>query len=45
MLMAMHVATTQGEVELRANGNDVGYDIRQWADMENLGVKNLSMDA
>ena len=32
--MAMYVATTQGEVELRANGNDVGYDIRLWADME-----------
>ena len=32
--MAMHVATTQGEVELRVNGNDVIYDIRLWADME-----------
>ena len=32
--MAMHMATTQGEVELRANGNDVGYDIRLRADME-----------
>ena len=32
--MAMRVATTQGEVELRANGNDVGYDIGFWAGME-----------
>ena len=32
--MAMYVATTQGEVELRADGNDVGYDIRLRADME-----------
>ena len=34
--MAMHVATTQGEVELRADGNDVGYDTRLRADMETL---------
>ena len=26
--MAMHMAAAHGEVELRANGNDVGYDIR-----------------
>ena len=32
--MDMYVATMQGEVELRANGNDVGYDIRLRADME-----------
>ena len=32
--MTMRVATTQCEVELRANDNDVGYDIRLWADMK-----------
>ena len=32
--MAMYVATTQGEVELREDGNDVGYDTRLRADME-----------
>ena len=39
--MAMHVATTQGEVELRADGNDVGYDIRLRADMETRFEKPL----
>ena len=32
--MAMHMATAQCKVELRADCNDIGNDIGLWADMK-----------